>query len=182
MLQHPSAVLSLSLLTTTLSQFSHEINAQEVAGNTPLMVLLKRLYEGAFDKESTTNALRRKQPPGETREDESISVTEEFSPYLKLKPLVEYLITYPGADITIQNIDGDTALHIVCRYFHVGALEAMLCNVNSFEQAAKYCLIAFQLLDGMIYLFPSGDMTCAKGETRVLSFLCAIMPFLASER
>jgi ankyrin repeat protein len=112
------------------------------------MVLLKRLYEGAFDKESTTNALRRKQPPGETREDESISVTEEFSPYLKLKPLVEYLITYPGADITILNNDGDTALHIVSRYFHVGALEAMLCNINSFEQAAKYCLIAFQLLDG----------------------------------
>lgn len=30
MLQHPSAVLSLSLLTTTLSQFSHEINAQAI--------------------------------------------------------------------------------------------------------------------------------------------------------
>lgn len=76
---------------------------------------------------------------------------------------MEYLITYPGADITILNNDGDTALHIVCRYFHVGALEAMLCNVNSFEQAAKYCLIAFQLLDGMIYLYP---------DTRPLLFMC----------
>lgn len=145
MLQNP--VISLSLVTATLQFNSSEINAQDENGNTPLMVLLERLFESDFDEKSRYNAFQRVPPPGETKEDEPISVTEQFSPYLKLKPIVDFLINYPGANLGIQNNLGDTALHIVCRHYHIGALEARQCNFNSFEQAEKFCLIAFKLLD-----------------------------------
>ena len=147
-LNSQSGTLSISLLKTVISEFINELNAQNEAGNTPLMVLAERYLMGLNEKKLRVLGrfdLDDDVKPVQLGEDDLISVFDEPD---KLLPLVEYLMTCPGTDLSIQNNAGDTVQHVACRYFHIGALEAMLCNLNSFEQAAKYCLIAFKLLDG----------------------------------
>ncbi len=142
MLQARSAQINLNLVQSIVTHFESEINAQDDDGNTPLMALLQRYFGDAPHPRRPTQAKK-----GDQNADKDEAVHVEGDPR-NLLPFMEYLITCPDADLNIQNNAGDTALHIVCRYFHVGALEAMLCNLNSFEQASKYCLFAFKLLDG----------------------------------
>ena len=77
-----------------------------------------------------------------------VNSEDETVEEIDLFPILEYLLACPNTDVNIQNNAGDTALHIVSRQLHIGALEAMLCNLNSFDQAAVYCMLAFRLLDG----------------------------------
>jgi hypothetical protein len=156
MLQTPNVSMDLDLVKTITSQFMNEINAQDEDGNTPLMVLLQKLFADESRDSMKYYHLVEKKTKEHVKsyyhdsDDEDQLDNEDNSAYeeIDLFPIMEYLITCPGTDFTVQNNAGDTALHMVCRYFHVGALEAMLCNINSYEQASKYCVIAFRLLDG----------------------------------
>lgn len=164
MLQTPEVTLDVAIVKGIVSQFSNELNAQDENGNTPLMVLLQRfgdlterlamngtddmLYSSCVEKKAA--APKSSSPASGDDEDRSQDEDNGVSEYetTDLEAVMEYLITCPGTDFAVQNNAGDTALHIVCRYFHVGALEAMLCNFNTFQRAAKFCMIAFKLLDG----------------------------------
>ncbi len=158
MLQLSGVSINLNLFKSFLGRDTTEINARDEDGNTLLMALLQHVFVSGAPMNYTTLVRKKLQPIGsgvanpfafavQARQNESEENNDVYDS-VDLWPIVDYLITCPGTNLNVQNNFGDTALHIVCRHFHIGALEAMLCNLNSCEQASKYCLIAFKLLDG----------------------------------
>lgn len=51
--------------------------------------------------------------------------------------------------LNTQDINGNTALHIACQYFHLGAVDAARYRVRNFK-SQTYMKIAFALLDGKL--------------------------------
>ena len=48
----------------------------------------------------------------------------------------------------MQDENGNTALHVACKYFHTGVIDAIDANLNYEDQvrASVYCVLAFKLV------------------------------------
>lgn len=144
-----STSCSWGIIEKLLEQFG-EINAQDENGNTPLMVLIDRAFNlPAFVMQNTTGENNRYSDSEDSEHNENNEEANNTTvDEIDWHTIIENLIVYEGYDPNVQNNAGDTALHFVCRHYHIGALDAMIGALNSFKLASPYCVVAFKLIEG----------------------------------
>lgn len=61
--------------------------------------------------------------------------------------------------VNAQDQHGNTALHMACKYFHLGLVESILGKINNTRYSERFFVTAFKLLEGESQ---STDNTCQR--------------------
>jgi ankyrin repeat protein len=60
--------------------------------------------------------------------------------------IFDYLLTSGLVDLSVQDKNGNSAIHIAGQFYHTGALDSIYGRVGNFVRSSVYCLVAYKLI------------------------------------